>query len=85
VPLRPYLGLERPAGHSPEAGHYDPRQRAAAKQKQREEDARRLRAGEISARELRIENSFLPLGSGFSIIRSGGAPLKRRGLKPRGR
>jgi hypothetical protein len=79
MPVRPYLGLKRPAGKSSEAGYYDPRQRAAAKQRQREEDARRLKAGEISARDLRIENSFLPLGSGFSIVRSGGAPLKRRG------
>jgi hypothetical protein len=57
---------------------YDPRRRAAAKKKQREEDARRLKAGEVSARDLRTENSFLPLGSGFSIVRTGGPPLKRR-------
>jgi hypothetical protein len=60
-------------------GHYDPRQRAAAKQKQRDEDARRLKAGEVSARELQTENSFLSLGPACEIVRSGGAPLKRRG------
>jgi len=60
-------------------GYYDPRRRAVAKEKQRAEDARRLKAGEISARNLQAENAFLPLGGQFVIVRSGGPPLKRYG------
>jgi hypothetical protein len=78
LPLKPYVGLKRRTGKFSRDSYFDPRQRAAAKQKQRDEDAQRLRAGEISAEDLRSENSFLPLGSGFSIVRSGGAPSKRR-------
>jgi hypothetical protein len=40
---------------------FDPKKRAAEKQASRDEDARRLAAGEVTQEELRRENSFIPL------------------------
>ena len=60
---------------------FDPAERAAEKQRLRDEDARRLSAGEVSPRQLRIENSFLSVP--FKIVHSGGSSLKKnRRSKP---
>jgi len=43
-------------------------ERAAEKQRSREEDERRLRRGEVSPAELAAENSFLNLSGGVRIL-----------------
>lgn len=57
----------------------DQRARAAAKQASRDEDARRLAAGEISEDELRRNNSFFGSldMSRFRMVAIGGKPIKR--------
>lgn len=61
-----------------EIGKLDSRKRAAAKQASRDEDARRLAAGEITKEELRAENSFIGSldMSRFKMVAIGDKPVK---------
>jgi hypothetical protein len=56
---------------------YDPKERAAEKQRQRDEDQRRLRDGEVSRQNLREGNSFFSFAD-LSITNPGGSPRRRR-------
>jgi hypothetical protein len=51
-------------------------QRAAEKQRSRDEDKRRLEQGEVSPEKLRAENSFFDLSLPIRILDSG-RPLRR--------
>ncbi|HVZ88928.1 MAG TPA: hypothetical protein VHG72_18310 [Polyangia bacterium] len=64
LPVRPYIGNGAFA------------QRAAEKQRSRDEDKRRLERGEVSAEELRAENSFFNLSLPIRIV-DFGRPLRR--------
>jgi hypothetical protein len=55
---------------------YDPKARAAEKQRQRDEDQRRIESGEISRETVREQNAFLSF-SNLSISSFGGS-LRRR-------
>lgn len=56
----------------------DPVERAAAKQRSRDDDARRLAAGEIKKQELRKENSFFGAldVSKLRMLSIGGKPVR---------
>jgi DNA-binding phage protein len=51
--------------------------RAAEKQRSRDEDARRLRQGEVTPEQLRVENSFFDVSLPIRIV-DFGRPLRRR-------
>jgi len=58
---------------------YDPRERAAEKQASRDEDARRLAAGEVTREQLSRENSpFAALIRGPISFTGAGVPGRRR-------
>jgi hypothetical protein len=52
-------------------------QRATENQRSRDEDARRLREGEVTPEQLRVENSFFNLSLAVRIV-DFGQPLRRR-------
>jgi len=53
-------------------------QRAADKQRSREQDSRRLQQGEASSVQLRVENSFFNLSRGVRILDFGRPPHRTR-------
>ncbi|MBY5551021.1 hypothetical protein HFO61_30210 [Rhizobium leguminosarum] len=57
----------------------DQEARAAAKQASRDEDTRRLGAGEVSQAEVKQENGFFSSldKSKFTMVAIGGKPIKR--------
>jgi len=57
---------------------FNPKERAAEKQRRREDDARRLASGEVSREQLSVENSFFKFTGPLKIVHSGGPPLKQR-------
>jgi hypothetical protein len=52
-------------------------ERAAEKQRSREEDKHRLRRGEVSPAQLAAENSFFNLSLGVRILDFGRAPYRK--------
>jgi hypothetical protein len=78
LPVRPYIGyrVRRSARGSVDSGRFSFAQRAAEKQRSRDEDKRRLERGEVSAEELRAENSFFDLNLPIRIV-DFGRPLRR--------
>jgi hypothetical protein len=64
-----------------EIGNLDGGARAAEKQASRDDDAKRLASGEISAAALRRKNSFFGslAFSKFRIVAIGGKPIRQTG------
>lgn len=59
---------------------FDPKKRAAAKQASRDEDARKLAAGEITPQELRKRNGFFSALDvrKWVMVAIGGKPIRRQ-------
>jgi DNA-binding phage protein len=70
----PAAALKRPATTARSVSVFA--ERAAEKQRSRDEDARRLKAGEVTPEQLQAENSFFNFSEGVRIV-DFGRPLRR--------